>query len=287
MIRLALPLIAASLVSVIIAPLLSHVAPMTARRVSMMTLVSSAVAALVLLAHLSMRGIVSIPVLGHRLHSLLHLDGVHVVQSRVVGAVSLILAGVIIVKSAMMWIAKSKLRNMYPGGIITVSDPRLFAYAVPARRPGIIVSDSLVSSLSQQELNIVLRHERAHIEGRHDRWILAARLCSLANPFLVPMRRQLQLSLERIADDAAMRECGDARAVLTTLSKVALGKTESSFALGITSSVVQERIRWLKSGGKRSHPAVVTTVTLGSFSVFLLALLQGHHIANAIQSVCR
>jgi Peptidase family M48 len=286
MIRLALPLIAASLVSAVIAPLLGRITPMAARRASMTALVSSAAAALALLAHLSMRGIVAIPVVGRRLHSFLHLDGVHVVRSGPVGATALVVAAVIVVKAVMMCVSRAKIRNIHPGGVVTVSDPRLFAYAVPGRRAGIIVSDSLVSTLSREEMDVVLRHEREHIDGRHDRWILAARLCALVNPLLLPMRRQLELSLERIADDSARRDCGDARTVVSTLSKVALGKPESSIALGITSSAVPARIHWLNSGGDKSPPVLVAIVALGTFSITSLAFLQGHHIASAIQAAC-
>jgi len=286
MIRPALPLIASSLVAAVIAPLLGRITPMAARRASMTALVSSAAAALALLAHLSMRGIVAIPVVGRRLHTFLHLDGVHVARSGPVGAVALVVVAIIVVKAVMICVSRAKIRNIHPGGVVTVSNPRFFAYAVPGRRAGIIVSDSLVSTLSREEMDIVLRHEREHIDGRHDRWTLAARLCALVNPLLLPMRRQLELSLERIADDSARRDCGDARTVVSALSKVALGKPESSVALGITSSAVPARIHWLISGRDKSPTALVAIVALGTISITSLALLQVHHIASAIQVAC-
>jgi Zn-dependent protease with chaperone function len=286
MIDLVLPLIVASLAAAIVAPLLEYITPVAARRASMTVLISVAASAMVFLAHLSMRGIVAIPILGPRLHSVLHLDGVHVVQSGLVGSVALFVVIFVVFKSVTMLVSRKKIRDMHPGGVLTVSDSRLFAFAVPGRRPGIIMSDSLVSSLSQEELHIVLRHERAHIEGRHDRWIFAATLCALINPFLTPMKRQLELSLERIADEAAKRECGDARKVMRALSKVALSKQDHSIALGIASSSVPARIRWLKNGVDHSHPALTTIVALGCIAITSLALIQGHHIAVAVQSIC-
>jgi len=286
MILLTLPLLCASVLAVVIAPLLAPMTPVASRRAAIALLLSLAVATLALLLHLSMQAIVALPLIGSRLHSWLHLDGVHVVRGSSVGVIASLLSSVVVVKLIQMLVAQRKLWGLHPGGVVTLPDPRRFAYAIPGRRPGIVISDGLISSLSPAELDAVLRHEQAHIDGRHDLWLLVARACVVLNPILIPVKRQLEFALERIADAAAERDCGDTHTVVSALSKAALGHWNPTGSLGITSSAVSARVRWLRSGTNHTHPMHLTVVLTGCLAVAGLSVLQGHHIIAAIQAVC-
>ncbi|NDH48497.1 MAG: hypothetical protein EBX99_11815, partial [Acidimicrobiia bacterium] len=69
MILLTLPLLCASVLAVVIAPLLAPMTPVASRRAAIALLLSLAVATLALLLHLSMQAIVALPLIGSRLHS--------------------------------------------------------------------------------------------------------------------------------------------------------------------------------------------------------------------------
>jgi hypothetical protein len=98
MILLTLPLLCASVLAVVIAPLLAPMTPVASRRAAIALLLSLAVATLALLLHLSMQAIVALPLIGSRLHSWLHLDGVHVVRGSSVGVIASLLSSVVVVK---------------------------------------------------------------------------------------------------------------------------------------------------------------------------------------------
>lgn len=286
MIDLALPLLCASVLSVVIAPLLARITPVAARRAAVAVLLPLAIATLALLSHFSLQAMVALPVIGARLHSWLHLDGVHIVRGSSAGVIAPLFASVVVVKVVLMLAAQKRLRGLHPGGVVTLSDKRRYAYAIPGRRPGIIVSEGLISSLSPAELDAVLRHEQAHIDGRHDLWLLVARACVVLNPILIPVKRQLEFALERIADAAAKRDCGDTHIVVSALSKAALGPSYPTASLGIKSSSVAARVRWLKSGVSHSNPVHLTVVLTGCLVVVCLSVIQGHHILAAIRAVC-
>ncbi|MYV98568.1 M48 family metalloprotease, partial [Streptomyces sp. SID3343] len=87
------------------------------------------------------------------------------------------------------------------------------AFALPGRRPRIVVSASMLARLDADERRALLAHERAHLTGRHDHVLLLATLAMCAHPLLRPMRTAIGYALERCADEAAARAVGDRRIV--------------------------------------------------------------------------
>ena len=286
MIRIMVPLIAASVIGVAISPLLGYLSPRASRRVALPALIFPACASFALFAHLSLMGVVATPIVGARLHRVLHLDGIHVTGQGTVGLVAAVVIALAFVRIAAMLIARQRVCNLHPGGILTLPDSRPYAYAVPGSRGAIVLSDGLIRTLTTEEINAVVLHEQAHIEGRHDLWILAARICAIANPFLLPVKRQLEFALERIADEAACRMCGSRRTVISALSKVALGQPLPKMSLGIASTGVTSRIHWLRTDRQSSRPVIAILASAGMLSVVSLSIVQWHHIASAIQAVC-
>ncbi|MFI9026790.1 M56 family metallopeptidase [Streptomyces sp. NPDC053560] len=113
-----------------------------------------------------------------------------------------------------------------PGSPVAVlPDTAAYAYALPARRSGrgrIVVSTAMLALLDSRERRALFAHERAHLTGRHHRYLLAVQLAARANPFLLPLRTATEFCAERWADEEAARAVGDRRATARAVGKAAL-----------------------------------------------------------------
>ncbi|WP_147918189.1 M56 family metallopeptidase [Ruania zhangjianzhongii] len=92
-----------------------------------------------------------------------------------------------------------------------VPDQRPYAFALPARHGGIVVSDGCLGTLEEDELAAVLAHEQAHVQQRHH--LVLALVGALVRalswvPLLAAIRAALPHYLEIAADDAARRRAG-------------------------------------------------------------------------------
>ncbi|MFR9726651.1 M56 family metallopeptidase [Streptomyces sp. MS19] len=97
-----------------------------------------------------------------------------------------------------------------------------YAYALPGRPGRMVVSSGLLSRLDIHERRALIAHERAHLTGRHHRYLLAVQLAARAHPFLRPLRTAVTYTTERWADEDAARAVGDRRAVARAIGKAAL-----------------------------------------------------------------
>ncbi|WP_062209552.1 M56 family metallopeptidase [Streptomyces sp. NBRC 109706] len=91
-------------------------------------------------------------------------------------------------------------------------DQHPYAYALPGGRgrPGrIVVSSGMRAGLSADEYRALLAHERAHLAGRHHRYLLAGELAARAHPLLTPLRGAAAYATERWADEDAASAVGD------------------------------------------------------------------------------
>jgi len=122
------------------------------------------------------------------------------------------------------------------------------AFALPGRRPRIVVSASMLAHLDADERRALLAHERAHLTGRHDRVLLVATLAMCAHPLLRPLRTAIAYALERCADEVAARVVGDRRTVARAVGKAALaGSRAPAGALAATGGPVPRRVAALLS----------------------------------------
>ncbi|MEU0137561.1 M56 family metallopeptidase [Streptomyces sp. NPDC006296] len=111
------------------------------------------------------------------------------------------------------------------GDLAVVPSPDPFAYALPGgrRHSGrVVVSTAMMECLDARERRALVAHERAHLTGRHHRYLLATQLAARANPFLVPLRTSVAYSTERWADEEAAYAVGSRRDVATAVGKAAL-----------------------------------------------------------------
>ena len=146
-----------------------------------------------------------------------------------------------------------------------------------------VLSSGLVELLDDDEQRVVLAHEGAHANHRHDRYLLVAQLAAATIPVLRPLTSRLQFSLERWADEVAVEVCGDRRFVAHTLGKVALHSVTPVGALSFAGLGVPARVSALLSA---PAPAPRVPLLIGLWSAIAvtgaLAAFQVHHLASLV-----
>ncbi|MDD4867120.1 MAG: M56 family metallopeptidase [Mycobacterium sp.] len=140
--------------------------------------------------------------------------------------------------------------------VLGVEQP--LAYCLPGVRSRVVVSEGALSMLNGEEVAAILTHERAHLRARHDLVLEAFTAVHAAFPRVVRSSHALsavQLLVELLADDAAVRAGGPAplaRALVTCAS----GRAPSgALAVGGPSTVV--RVRRLAGRGNSIALAAV------------------------------
>ncbi|MEZ7007584.1 M56 family metallopeptidase [Streptomyces sp. AD55] len=119
--------------------------------------------------------------------------------------------------------AQRALAGLPDTSVAVLPDRVPYAYALPGgRRDRVVVTTALLEKLESAERRALFAHERAHLAGRHHRFLLAVRLAALANPFLRPLRTAVAYTAERWADEEAAREVGSRRVVARAIGKAAL-----------------------------------------------------------------
>lgn len=113
------------------------------------------------------------------------------------------------------------------GGLKAVFLPmgRTWAVALPGASPQVVLSTSLRGKLETGELDAVARHEAAHLQHHHARFLLLGAAVTGGLRFLPWMRRamtSLRLALERWADEVASEKSQtDRESVRSALRKLA------------------------------------------------------------------
>lgn len=151
--------------------------------------------------------------------------------------------------------------------VLDVAQP--LAYCLPGVRSRVVVSEGALSTLADAEVDAILTHERAHLRARHDLVLEAFTAVHAAFPRLVRSANALgavQLLVELLADDAAVRAAGRAP-LARALVACATGRAPSgALAVGGPSTVV--RVRRL-SGRGNSLP-LAAAAYLAAVAVFVV-----------------
>jgi hypothetical protein len=162
-----------------------------------------------------------------------------------------------------------------------------FAVTLPGRGGQVVVSTGLLRLLDPQECSVVLAHESAHADCRHDRYQLLARLAERSLPVLRPLSTRLQFSLERWADEHAVSACGDRRLVADTVGKVALSSMPAAGALAFGGAGVAARVRSLLAPPISAPGSLAGSALASAFvAMTMLAAYQFHHLAQLIAAAC-
>ncbi len=132
--------------------------------------------------------------------------------------------------------------------VLDIAQP--LAYCLPGVRSRVVVSEGALTALTDAEVTAILSHERAHLRARHDLVLEAFTAVHAAFPRLVRSAnalRAVQLLVELLADDAAVRATGRTP-LARALVACAAGRTPSgALASGGSSTVL--RVRRLSGRG--------------------------------------
>ena len=166
-----------------------------------------------------------------------------------------------------------------------VSDPQPYAFALPARYGGIVVSQGCLEALPTDELEAVLAHEQAHLQQRHhSALVLVGALVRRLSwvPLLAAIHAALPHYLEIAADDAARRQVGTP-ALASALLRLGERAEPAGFA-GVGGQVLHaagpERLH--TTGPDRIRHLVCPPEAGGHASaVMVAALLAGLAVVNA------
>lgn len=176
-------------------------------------------------------------------------------------------------------------------GVTVLTDEPPTAYSLPGRRGRIVVSDSMLATLSEDEQSVLFAHERSHLRHRHDRFIHVADLAAAVVPPLRLLARRVRFATERWADEDAAEEVGDRRLVARALSRAALAQAAGSrpALLSMAGFGVPARVEELL--GQPTSPWVVRAglgVSVASSLVVLTgSTAQLHHLGEAVGHLCR
>lgn len=129
----------------------------------------------------------------------------------------------------------------------TLDQPEPIALTVGVREPVILLSSGLIDALSQDAIDIIIAHERAHIERRDILW---AHLDNMAGALLpIHTRRALiediALAREQACDRAAAREHGALHVAASLTAVTRLGLETPALGLSIASSNLSARVHSL------------------------------------------
>lgn len=107
--------------------------------------------------------------------------------------------------------------------IIILQDDKPFAYCFGILNPKIFITTGLIAMTDKKELEIVLRHEKYHLEHRDSLILLLAMFVESLFPFLPTIKdiiRIYKTDRELLADQAAIKEETDKRSLSSVLTKL-------------------------------------------------------------------
>ncbi|MGH9290612.1 MAG: M48 family metalloprotease [Acidimicrobiales bacterium] len=113
-------------------------------------------------------------------------------------------------------------RPMPGATLVVLPNDAVVAYATPGSPPQVVVSRGLASALGADELDVVVRHELAHVRNRHHRDLALAAVVDSTLGWLPGMRAStaaLRLSIERAADEEAAERPGARETIRRALLK--------------------------------------------------------------------
>ena len=284
---LVAPLAAASVLAIGVTAVHRRLPPKWAAQTLALTLVVVMGAAVPTVLILSLGYLTHIPLLGTGFEWCAKVFGVHENVPATVGLPASVVAIVGIWGAIKVFRSQRRLSHHQVGPVEVIAHDQPFAFTLPGRAGHIVMSSGLVEFLDEDELSVVLTHERAHGRHRHDRYLVIAKLAVAVAPMLRPLSSRLEFSLERWADESAALACDDRTFVARTLGKVALGAPSPMMSLSFAGLGVPARMTALLEP-MATPPSVrqMTPLCLGVAVTGLFAIYQLHHLVKLIVTLC-
>ncbi len=180
--------------------------------------------------------------------------------------------------------------------LVVLPSQQVFAFSIAGRRSQVIVSEGLAGQLSPQELQAVLRHEVAHLERRHQRWLVLVTALEHGLVLLPLLRRStaaLRCALERWADEDAAGNSPEGRA---TLHAALVRVTNAMLAPGVAAFSAADTLLERLQAMERALPpppllqrwlVYVPLALIGGLTVMSLGLWLGDaHFVVATMGLC-
>ncbi|MGW8765892.1 M56 family metallopeptidase [Streptomyces sp. NPDC055815] len=182
--------------------------------------------------------------------------------------------------------AEAALAGLPTRSVAVLPDADPYAYALPGRHARVVASTGMLAGLSSAERRALFAHERAHLNGRHHRHLLAVHLAARANPFLRPLRTAVTYTAERWADEEAAAAVGSRRTVARAIGKAALtsrGPLAATLpALAATGPVPRRVAALLKPApAGRAWPSVFTAVGVAAWGAAVGTAVSALSSANS------
>lgn len=176
--------------------------------------------------------------------------------------------------------------------LVVLPSDCVLAVSVAGTPSQIIVSDGLVDALSQTQLDLVLRHEAAHLDLKHQRSLAVAAALDHGFAFWPPARRStaaLRLALERWADEEAVGAVPGRRRELHSALLGVSGMTAAVPALATFSpaATVAERLDALDRDQPRPSPRLRWLLYLpGAANLGVIGVALGASGGEARMLIC-
>ncbi|GGG02106.1 hypothetical protein GCM10007304_15110 [Rhodococcoides trifolii] len=169
--------------------------------------------------------------------------------------------------------------------LLVIDDDEPDAFAVASGGGAVVMTSGLVAQLSDDEVNALVLHERAHLRYRHQ---VSVQLTEVATQLVPPLRgasSAVRHAAERHADECAAH--GDRRLAMTSLARAALVCSRGtggsgSAALASTGGDVVRRVRALSGPPPAPQRRIVVAVAV-VLVVFACALTAA--LADVVQDV--
>lgn len=217
-----------------------------------------------------------------------NLFGMHGRVPAVIGAPATMLSVLGAFRFTLLYLRRRRLPSLSAPDIAIVESEEYFAYSLPGRQAPTVISTALFDALDDAERHVVFAHEDAHRRYRHDRFLFVAGAADAAAPVLRPLTDRLRFSLERWADESAVRDLGgDRRLVARTIAKVSLlaQSDPPSMAMSFGSIGPAARAMAVLSIEPRHRVLAATAVAI-ALSASGLAVYQLHHLAPLLYALC-
>ena len=170
-------------------------------------------------------------------------------------------------------------------GMLVVDHAAPAAYCLPGRRSEIVFTTAALDALDEEQRHAVLRHEQAHLRGRHHLVLSGADALTRAFPkvpVFVVARAEMGRLVELIADDKAAAGGNNRLAVATALVRLAEAGGAPASALAASGTATLVRVRRLAVPAAPLRGARVALTVVASAAV--LALPVGVAATPAIAS---
>ncbi|MFF1687746.1 MULTISPECIES: M56 family metallopeptidase [unclassified Streptomyces] len=241
-----LPLLLPALAGVGAGPLARRLEPRSATWLLTVAGLILAASSTVVLGLLALAGLVRVPLIaalkGYS-PGVIARDDPATWQAAVAGAVLLALAAsatarLTVRRAGALWSAALEAACL-PGreSVVVTEDRHADAYTMPGLPGRIVISHGMLDALDPAGHDIILAHERAHLDNHHYAFVTLAQIAAAANPLLRPLATSVAFTVERWADEYAARHTGDRRAVAETVARAAVAakRTRSlpAAALGV------------------------------------------------------